>query len=98
MIQQVPNKSTHRMSGDSIRLKFGHERPPLIGGLVRQAAQKHTTMMPKIRPFAQHEWSTYKDLRLAALTESPDAFGSTFAKEVQRSDTEWASRLASGVN
>jgi len=55
-------------------------------------------MMPKIRPFAQQEWSTYKDLRLAALTESPEAFGNTFAKEVQRSDTEWASRLASGVN
>jgi ribosomal protein S18 acetylase RimI-like enzyme len=56
------------------------------------------TAMPKIRTFAENEWAIYKDLRLAALTESPDAFGSTFAREVQRSDADWASRLASGVN
>jgi GNAT superfamily N-acetyltransferase len=54
-------------------------------------------MMPKIRSFAEHEWAIYKDLRLAALTESPDAFASTLAKETQRSDAEWASRLAAGV-
>lgn len=56
------------------------------------------TLMPRIRSFTEHEWAVYKGLRLAALTESPDAFGSTFAKEVQRSDSEWAGRLASGVN
>jgi len=56
------------------------------------------TLTPKIRTLAEHEWDIYKDLRLAALAESPDAFGSTFAKEVQRSNAEWANRLASGVN
>lgn len=54
-------------------------------------------MMPKIRSFAEHEWAIYKDLRLAALTESPDAFGSTLAKETQRSDADWTNRLAVGV-
>jgi len=53
---------------------------------------------PKIRTFAEHEWAIYKDLRLAALTESPDAFGSTLAREVGRSEADWASRLAAGVN
>ena len=53
---------------------------------------------PHIRTFAQHEWAVYKDLRLRALADSPDAFGSTLAKEQNRSDAEWASRLAAGVN
>lgn len=49
---------------------------------------------PVIRPFAPHEWPTYKDLRLHALAESPEAFGSTLAAEQGRADAEWASRLA----
>jgi GNAT superfamily N-acetyltransferase len=56
------------------------------------------TLTPKIRNLAKREWRIYKDLRLAALAESPDAFGSAFAKEVQRSNAEWVTRLASGVN
>src|SRR5690242_18569714 len=31
------NQSTHRVSGDNINLKIGHQGPPLIGGLVRWA-------------------------------------------------------------
>jgi GNAT superfamily N-acetyltransferase len=53
---------------------------------------------PHIRTFAQHEWAIYKDLRLHALADSPDAFGSTLAKEQNRSDAEWTSRLAAGAN
>lgn len=50
-----------------------------------------------VRVFAAHEWRTYKDLRLRALADAPDAFGSTFAKESERPDTEWQQRLALGV-
>ena len=53
---------------------------------------------PKIRTLAEHEWALYKNLRLAALAESPEAFGSTFTKEVQLTDAEWAIRLASPSN
>jgi len=53
---------------------------------------------PKIRIFAPHEWGTYRDLRLRALADSPDAFGRTLAEEQDRSDTEWSSRLASGAD
>lgn len=52
---------------------------------------------PQIRAFSPHEWRTYKDLRLRALADSPDAFGSTLAAERDRSDAEWSSRLASGA-
>lgn len=46
-----------------------------------------------IRPFLADEWPRYRDLRLHALEESPDAFGSTFALECVRTDDEWADRL-----
>jgi GNAT superfamily N-acetyltransferase len=49
-----------------------------------------------IRPFAAHEWAAYKDLRLRALADAPDAFGSTLAREQALSDEEWANRLPSG--
>ena len=53
---------------------------------------------PKIRTFAPHEWGTYRDLRLRALADSPDAFGRTLAEEQDRSDAEWSNRLATGAN
>lgn len=50
-----------------------------------------------VRTFTPEEWRLYRDLRLHALRESPDAFGSTYAHEAHRSESEWASRLARGV-
>jgi GNAT superfamily N-acetyltransferase len=47
------------------------------------------------------EWREWRDLRLAALKESPDAFGSTFAEWSGPSDTEqrWRGYFAKqGVN
>ena len=52
---------------------------------------------PEIRLFAPQEWPLYKSLRLRALAESPDAFGSTLAAEQNRSDADWSNRLASGI-
>ena len=52
---------------------------------------------PVIRSFAADEWKTYKDLRLGALADSPDAFGSTLAREKDRQDADWCARLASGI-
>jgi GNAT superfamily N-acetyltransferase len=72
----------------------GFGEKPLRGDMVEQEPMINT---PVIRAFAPHEWGTYKDLRLRALADSPDAFGGTLAQEKDRSDTEWSNRLASGV-
>jgi ribosomal protein S18 acetylase RimI-like enzyme len=53
---------------------------------------------PTVRPFRADEWPTYRELRLRALADAPDAFGSTLAHEAARSDAEWSSRLATGVH
>jgi GNAT superfamily N-acetyltransferase len=52
-------------------------------------------MNPTVRCLAPHEWRTYRELRLSALADSPDAFGRTLAEERDRRDAEWESRLAS---
>ncbi len=50
-----------------------------------------------VRRFAAHEWRTYRDLRLRALADAPDAFGSTLAAEQAEPDDHWSERLARGV-
>ena len=50
-----------------------------------------------VRSFESHEWRTYRELRLRALAESPNAFGTTVAEAQQRTDADWASQLSSGV-
>jgi GNAT superfamily N-acetyltransferase len=54
--------------------------------------------VPSIRTFAGDEWRLYRDLRLRALADSPDAFGSTLVEEAGRPDAEWARRLASSAD
>lgn len=51
-----------------------------------------------VRTFLPHEWRTYRAIRLAALAESPAAFGSTLARESKLADTEWESRLSRGCS
>ena len=40
-------------------------------------------------------WRTYRDLRLAALIDSPRAFWAQYADAAQRTDDEWRERCAS---
>lgn len=51
---------------------------------------------PVIRSFESHEWRVYRALRLQALADTPDAFGSTLAREEKFPDAEWAERLRAG--
>ncbi|MEO7999336.1 MAG: GNAT family N-acetyltransferase [Gemmatimonadaceae bacterium] len=51
-----------------------------------------------IRRLEAHEWRKYRALRLRALADSPDAFGSTLAIEEVRADAVWSERLAIAAN
>jgi GNAT superfamily N-acetyltransferase len=51
----------------------------------------------QIRRVTPDEWRQLRDTRLAALQESPDAFGGTYTESVARSDdwwVEWARKSA----
>lgn len=54
--------------------------------------------MPAVRRLRPEDWRQYRDLRLRALGDAPDAFGSVLDVERQRPDAEWAERLASGAD
>ena len=45
-----------------------------------------------IRKIELYEWQRYRVLRLSALSDAPDAFGSTFEAESTRGDDEWRTR------
>ena len=51
----------------------------------------------RVRTLGGHEWPLYRALRLRALADAPEAFGSTLAEEEARPDADWAWRLKLGA-
>ena len=49
--------------------------------------------MLTIRPIHPGEWREYRRLRLRALQDAPDSFGSTYEAEATREDEAWAARI-----
>lgn len=49
--------------------------------------------MISIRPVQPYEWRTYQALRLNALRDSPDSFGSTYALESAQAEHFWMERI-----
>ena len=47
-----------------------------------------------VRRLQPDEWQAYRAIRLRALADAPDAFGSTLAAEQGLPDQTWASRVA----
>ncbi len=45
--------------------------------------------MTTIREIGPDDWSTFRDIRLAALADSPTAFAVPLAEAQQRTDAEW---------
>ncbi|BAS26747.1 GNAT family N-acetyltransferase [Limnochorda pilosa] len=52
-------------------------------------------MVTLIRSFLPDEWQLWKSLRLQALADSPNAFGSTLDGERQQIDSHWTELIAS---
>jgi len=50
-----------------------------------------------VRRLEASEWRMYRGLRLSALADSPDAFGSTLNEEKELSDDWWSARLGAGT-
>jgi ribosomal protein S18 acetylase RimI-like enzyme len=50
--------------------------------------------MHAVRPFQSDEWRLYRELRLEALRDSPNAFASTLDREQAFPDELWMDRLA----
>ena len=51
-------------------------------------------MAVTVRLIQVSEWRLYKSLRLRALADAPDAFGSTLGQEALRTDAQWQERLS----
>jgi len=47
---------------------------------------------PQVRRLRPAEWRAYRSIRLQALEDAPDAFGSTYERELAFGDEEWISR------
>jgi ribosomal protein S18 acetylase RimI-like enzyme len=50
--------------------------------------------MVAVRTVAGGEWELMRDVRLAALLEAPEAFGSTYAREVAFTEEQWRGRIS----
>jgi len=53
--------------------------------------------MVLVRAAMMEEWQVLRDIRLAALTDAPDAFGSTYAKQVAAKEADWRRRISRGA-
>ena len=53
--------------------------------------------MIHVRNIRPEDWHVWRDLRLQALADSPDAFGETLNDAIQRSDSEWIASAATAT-
>jgi GNAT superfamily N-acetyltransferase len=54
--------------------------------------------MVMVREVAAADWQALRDIRLEALREAPEAFGSTFAREAAFGEADWQRRISRGGN
>ncbi len=55
-------------------------------------------MRISVASFMNSEWALYRQLRLAALKDSPDAFGTTYEQAATYTDATWQSRLTARMS
>ncbi len=54
--------------------------------------------MIHIRQIQASEWQKYRDVRLRALHDAPDAFGSTYAIESAKTDAAWQRQIETALS
>jgi GNAT superfamily N-acetyltransferase len=54
--------------------------------------------MVLVREVTAGDWEAFRDIRLEALRDAPEAFGSTFAREAAFAEADWQRRIARGGN
>lgn len=52
--------------------------------------------MVLIRKAVPGDWEALRDVRLAALKDAPEAFGSTYAEQARFTPEDWLNRIAGG--
>ncbi|HUY08748.1 MAG TPA: GNAT family N-acetyltransferase [Candidatus Dormibacteraeota bacterium] len=52
----------------------------------------HDQLIFDVLPIAEFDWARLRDIRLRCLADAPEAFGSTWAAESDRLDSEWRQR------
>jgi len=52
--------------------------------------------MVLVRETVMADWQALRDIRLEALRDAPDAFGSTYADQVKFTEADWRRRIARG--
>ena len=52
--------------------------------------------MVVVRAATMEEWQVLRDIRLDALRDAPNAFGSTYAEQVASVEADWRRRLSRG--
>jgi ribosomal protein S18 acetylase RimI-like enzyme len=57
--------------------------------MAADGARPGAAPMPRPRVLGPADWPVWRELRLRALQDSPEAFCATFAEESARSDEEW---------
>jgi GNAT superfamily N-acetyltransferase len=52
--------------------------------------------MVLVREMVPDDWRALRDMRLAALRDAPDAFGSTYEQQAAFGEADWRRRIANG--